>query len=127
MAQSGEDKLQIGLTSAGQRALDVLMADGRFATESDAYKFGIAYAIAVGLDLDDAPQGGYKTKYNASGGIDLDGVIRDLLDVLHVGDRRRPYATAEKLAELGVTAVAARLEGSETLADIISESQGSLS
>ena len=119
MAQLGEDKRQIGLTSAGQTALEVLMADGRFATETDAYKFGISYAIAAGLDPDDAPPGGYNTKFNAGGGLDIDGVIRDLIDVLAVGDPARPYATAEKLAELGVTAVARRLEGSESLADIM--------
>jgi hypothetical protein len=119
MAQLGEDKRQIGLTSAGQTALGVLMADGRFATETDAYKFGISYAIAAGLDPDEAPPGGYNTKFNASGGIDIDGVIRDLIDVLAVGDPGRPYATAEKLAELGVTAIAKRLEGSESLADIM--------
>ena len=86
MAQLGEDKRQIGLTSAGQTALEVLMADGRFATETDAYKFGISYAIAAGLDPDEAPPGGYNTKFNAGGGLDIDGVIRDLIDVLAVGD-----------------------------------------
>ena len=124
MAQLGEDKRQIGLTSAGQTAIEVLMADGLFATETDAYKFGISYAIAARLDPDEAPTGGYTTKYNAMGGIDIDGVIRDLIDVLAVGDPGRPYATAEKLAELGVTAVARRLEGSESLADIMAAVSG---
>ena len=119
MAQIGEDKRQIGLTSAGQAAIEVLMTDGLFASETDAYKFGISYAIAAGLDLDEAPNGGYTTKYNAMGGIDIDGVIRDLIEVLGVGDPGRPYVTAEKLAELGVTEVARRLEGSESLADIM--------
>lgn len=121
MTQLGEDKRQIGLTAAGQTAIEVLMADGRFATETDAYKFGISYAIAAGLDPEEAPAGGYTTKYNATGGIDIDGVIRDLIDVLAVGDPGRPYATAEKLAELGVTAIARRLEGSESLADIMTD------
>src|SRR5687768_8497006 len=102
MAQLGEDKRQIGLTAAGQAAIEVLMAEGRFATESDAYKFGVSYAIATGLDPDDAPSRGYNTKFNAGGGLDTDG-LRDLIEVLNVGDPRRPYATAEKLAELGVT------------------------
>jgi hypothetical protein len=119
MAQIGEDKRQIGLTSTGQAAIEVLVTDGLFASETDAYKFGISYAIAAGLDLDEAPSGGYTTKYNAMGGIDIDGVIRDLIEVLGVGDPGRPYATAEKLAELGVTEVARRLEGSESLADIM--------
>lgn len=119
MAQIQEDKKQIGLTPAGSEALSVLMQEDLFASEQDAYKFAISFAIAADLDLDSAPQGGYGTKYNASGGVDIDGLIRDLVAVLGVGDVDRPYATAEKLAELGVTAVAARLQGSESLADII--------
>lgn len=124
MAQLGEDKRQIGLTRAGQTALEVMMADGRFATETDAYKFGISYAIAAGLEPDEAPPGGYNTKFNAGGGLDIDGVIRDLIGVLAIGDPMRPYATAEKLAELGVRAVAKRLEGSESLADIMADASG---
>jgi hypothetical protein len=102
----------------------VLMADERFAAERDAYKFGIAYAIAVGLDPDEAPAGGYITKYNAIGGIDVDGVIRDLIEVFAIGYPGRPYATAEKLAELGITAVAKRLGGSESLADVMASVSG---
>jgi hypothetical protein len=123
MTQPGEDKRQIGLTPVGQAAIEVLMADGRFATETDAYKFGISYAIAAGLDPNEAPTG-YKTKFNVIGGLDIDGVIRDLIDVLTVGDPSRPYATAEKLAELGVTAIARRLEGSQSLADIMADVSG---
>jgi len=53
------------------------------------------------------------------GEIDIDGIIRDLIDLLAVGDPGRPYATAEKLAELGNTAIGKRLEESESLADIM--------
>jgi hypothetical protein len=114
-----DDKKQIGLTPAGQASLELLMAEGRFATETDAYRFGITYAIAAGLDLDDAPPGGYATKFNAAGGLDIGNGVRDLLDILEIGDTQRPYATAEKLAELGVTDVARRLQGNESLADIM--------
>lgn len=121
MAQLGEDKRQIGLTSIGQTAIEVMMGDSRFATETDAYKFGISYAVAARLNPEEAPPGGYNTKFNASGGLDIDGVIRILVEVLAIGDPKRPYATAEKLAELGVTAVAKRLEGNESLADIMAD------
>jgi hypothetical protein len=120
MAQTpGEDKRQIGLTALGQASLEVLMAEGRFATETDAYRIGITYALAADLDLDEAPQGGYATKFNAAGGLDIGNGIRDLLDVLEIGDAKRPYATAEKLAELGISEIARRLQGSESLADIL--------
>lgn len=121
MAPSTEDKKQIGLTAVGSNALLVLMEHGLFTTESDAYKFGIAYAVATGLTPDQAPDRGYGTKFNAGGGLDIDGLIRDLLAVLNVGDSARPYATAERLAELGVTALAKRLENHEGLAEVLEE------
>jgi hypothetical protein len=115
------DKKQIGLALGGSRALARLMAEGLFAIEGDAYKFGIAYAIATGLSPDDAPDSGYATKFNATGGLDREGLIRDLLAVLRVGDIARPYATAERLAEVGLTALAKRVEAHESLADILRE------
>jgi hypothetical protein len=45
--------------------------------------------------------------------------IRDLIEILGIGEPNRPFATAEKLAELGVTELARRLEGNESLADIM--------
>jgi hypothetical protein len=45
--------------------------------------------------------------------------LRDLFDILKIGDTARPFATAEKFAELGVRDIARRLEGNETLADLM--------
>lgn len=120
------DKKQIGLTLAGSRALARLTAEGLFAIEGDAYKFGIAYAVAMGIDPADAPDSGYGTKFNATGGLDREGLVRDLLSVLNIGDPARPYATAERLAEVGVTALVKRIEAHESLAEILQEiDQGS--
>lgn len=115
------DKKQIGLTLAGNKALARLMAEGLFAIEGDAYKFGIAYAVATGIDPDAAPDSGYGTKFNTTGGIDREGLVRDLLSVLNIGDTTRPYATAERLAEVGLTALARRIEAHESLAEILQE------
>ena len=119
VAQVREDKKQIGLTNTGQQALTILMTDNRFASESDAYKLGIAYAIAIDLTPDDAPEGGYGTKFNAAGGLDIDRVIASLLRVLQIGDPDRPYTAAERLAEAGICALAKRIEDHESLADIL--------
>ena len=121
MEQLSEDKSQIGLTPAGQAAIEQLTESRLFSEQSDAYKLGIAYAIAAGLDIDSAPGGGYQTKFNAAGGLDKDGLVRQLIEVLEIGETGRPYATAEKLAEIGVTTIATRLAGNETLAEILSE------
>jgi hypothetical protein len=121
-----DDKKQIGLTLAGSKALARLMAEGLFAIEGDAYKFGIAYAVAMGIDPGDAPDSGYATKFNATGGLDREGLVRDLLSVLNIGDATRPYATAERLAEVGLAALVKRIEAHESLAEILQElGQGS--
>lgn len=121
MTEDVSDKKQIGLTPAGSEALGILMGHGLFATESDAYRFGIAYSIANALDVSRAPAGKYETKFNAAGGLDRDGTVRDLLLILGVGDRSRPYATAERLAEIGVAALAKRVAANEGLDKILDE------
>jgi hypothetical protein len=124
VAKGQEDKQQIGLTQVGNDAIEVLAPetrDGLFASQTDAYRFAISYAIAMGLDPADAPQGGYSTKFNALGTLESGSSIRDLIDILNIGDTSRPFATAERLAELGVRELARRLKGNESLADILSE------
>ncbi|MBV9383336.1 MAG: hypothetical protein JO242_22045 [Streptosporangiaceae bacterium] len=121
MANAQEDKQQVGLTQAGEEAIQILMSDGRFASQTDAYRFAISYAIAASLDPADAPPGGYTTKFSALGTLESGSSIRDLIEIHGIGDTSRPFATAEKLAELGVREIARRLEGNESLADILSE------
>jgi hypothetical protein len=121
VAKAQEDKQQIGLTVTGDDALQIVVADGRFSNQTDAYRFAISYAIAAGLDPADAPQGGYNTKFNALGTLESGSSIRDLIEILGIGETNRPFATAEKLAELGAREIARRLEGNESLADIMTE------
>jgi hypothetical protein len=113
-----EDKKQIGLTSAGDSALDYLMTAGLFSTQMDAYRFGITYAIGRGLEVDWAVQG-FGTKFNAAGGVDADSRIARLLKTLGVGDTERPYATAERLADAGLQALERRHKAGENLADVL--------
>jgi hypothetical protein len=120
VAKSQDDKQQIGLTSTGEEALQILLADERFANQTDAYRFSISYAIAADLDPADAPKGGYNTKFNALGTLESGSSIRALIEIVGVGEAHRPFATAEKLAELGVREIARRLESNESLAEIMS-------
>lgn len=121
MAGDKDDKQQIGLTPEANDSIAQIAADHFGGSQQDAYRFAIAYAIGADLDLDDAPQGGYTTKFNALGTLESGTSIRDLLEILQIGDPARPFATAEKLAELGVRDIARRLEGNETLADLLDE------
>lgn len=112
------DKKTIGLTSVGDESLKVLAADHFGGSQEDAYRFAISYAVASGFSIEDAPAGGYTTKY---GFFDLErgGKIQSLLRVLGVGDRDRPAATAERLAEMGITDLARRIQSGETLVDVL--------
>lgn len=115
------DKKQIGLTSAGNAALVRLMEAELFASETDAYRVGIAYALGKRFSPDLAPDGGYQTKFNAAGGLDVYQEIRDVITILRPEDADRPYAAAERLAELGVIALAERVSSHESLSDILAE------
>jgi hypothetical protein len=116
-----EDKKQIGLTLAGGQALNRLMDARIVSTESDAYRVAIAYALGAGMNPEIAPKGGYQTKFNAAGGIDIDGQIRDLIAILLPEYRERPYSTAERLAELGISALAKRIAEQDNLALVFLE------
>lgn len=119
MAKHQDDKQQIGLTPEANESIAEIAIAHFGGSQQDAYRFAISYAIAADLDLAAAPQSGYVTKYNALGTLESGSSLRDLLEILKVGDPSRPFATAEKLAELGVRDIARRLNGSETLADIL--------
>mgnify|MGYP005816647155 CR=1 FL=1 len=123
---AAKDKQQIGLTAVGQSAIERLMATGLFAAEVDAYRCAIAYAVGTGISPEDAPKGGYETKFNAAGTLDKAGMIRDLIVLLDLGEDGRTYATAEKLAELGVQDLDRRLANHESLGQILQETQQAL-
>ncbi|MGX1769500.1 hypothetical protein ACWIE7_14520 [Dietzia sp. NPDC055343] len=116
-----DDKQQIGLTEEANQAIARIAASDFAGSQQDAYRFAIAYAIGAGLDLADAPKGGYVTKFSALGTLEAGRSIRDLLEILSLGDPSRPFATAERLAEVGVREIARRLDGNETLADLLAE------
>jgi hypothetical protein len=120
MANEKDDKKQIGLTPEANEAIAAIATEHFGGNQQDAYRFAISYAIGAGLDVDDAPQGGYTTKYHAEA-VESGTSLRDLFDILNIGDPTRPFATAEKLAELGVRDIARRLEGNETLADLMAD------
>lgn len=121
MARSQEDKAQIGLTAEADEALKTVAENYLAGSQHDAYRLAIAYAIAAGLRPEDAPSSGYTTKFSALGTIEVGTSLRDVLDILQVGDPQRPFATAERLADAGIRALSKRLAGEESLADILDE------
>lgn len=115
-----DDKKQIGLTQEANEAIAKIASDYFGGNQQDAYRFAISYAMGAGLDLADAPTGGYVTKYHAEA-VESGTALRDLLQILEIGDSARPFATIERLAELGVRELARRLDANETISDILQD------
>ncbi|TWW08874.1 hypothetical protein E3A20_19950 [Planctomyces bekefii] len=92
------DKKTIGLTPAGETAMEQLMAQGCFKDMIDAAKFAMAIAIREG----DAPLPveGANTIWNV-GSFDSDGQIKQILPVLFAGCDSS-YRAAESLIDQGL-------------------------
>jgi len=95
------DKKTIGLTPAGERAIEQLMAQGCFKDMIDAAKFAMSIAIREG----DVPSSieGANTIWNV-GSFDTDGQIRQILPVLFSGCET-PYRAAESLIDQGLARI----------------------
>lgn len=102
------DKKTIGVTPANAAALADLTRRGNFASELDAAKFAMGYAIKMGMRTGSAE--GTETKWNV-GSVDPDGSLRSLLEALFP-DVAEPYRTAEFLMNEGVKSLALSAAGS---------------
>lgn len=99
------DKKTIGISGSNAAALEILTARGRFASELDAAKFGMAYAIKLGRSLGNVE--GAETKWNV-GSLDPDGSLRSLIEGLY-GPCPEPYRAIEYLMNEGIAALGEEL------------------
>lgn len=95
------DKKTIGVTNANGPVLTDLVVSGRFASELDAAKFAMAFAIKQGIAR--GVTEGAETKWNV-GSIDPDGSVRALLEALYPGVPD-PYRLMEHLMNEGLAAL----------------------
>jgi hypothetical protein len=94
------DVTQLSLSERTHAMLQRLRDEGVFEEMRDAYRFGIALAVARGeVAPEDARLS--RTVFGVST-IDSDGSLRDLLIELFPQEAERPYALAQRLAEAGV-------------------------
>ena len=95
-----EDKKQIGLTPTGNSSLTQLMDAGLFSAETDAYKIAISYGSPRVVIRQALRMGAIKrssTRLEAWTSITKSAI---LIRILRPENSERPYATAERLAEL---------------------------
>ncbi len=94
------DKKTIGVTSANAAILADLLSQGHFASEIDAAKFAMAYAVRQGVKPGTTDGAG--TKWNV-GSVDPDGSLRAVVEILFPEDRGEPYRLFEHLLNEGLS------------------------
>jgi hypothetical protein len=109
------DKKTVGITKSNAPALADLVSHGRFASELDAAKFAMAYAIKSGVTGGSTE--GAETKWNV-GSIDPDGSVRSLIEAL-CSEASEPYRLAEHLINEGIKLLAGKLSAGGDLYDVM--------
>ena len=92
------DKRTIGITSANEAVLSGLVSEGLFASEIEAAKFAMAYAIEAGIARGTTEGAG--TKWNV-GSVDYDGALKAVIESLFA-DEGQPYRVVEHLMNEGL-------------------------
>lgn len=98
----------IGLSEKSHAVLKRLKEDGHFGEMADAYRFGIALALAHGVIPDEPPPP--RTTIFSVATIDPDREIGNAIRSLMDTQSMAIYRWAERLAEWGVTELARRAE-----------------
>jgi hypothetical protein len=92
------DKKTLGVTSANEKILTALAAEGRFNTDIEAAKFAMAYAINNAVSRGTTEGAG--TKWNV-GSFDNDGALGAVIEALYP-DEVNPYRLVEHLINEGL-------------------------
>jgi hypothetical protein len=109
------DKKTIGITKANSGTLGAIQVAGKFASELDAAKFSMAFAIKTGTAPGSAD--GAETKWNV-GSVDPDGSLRSLLEGLFPSCAE-PYRFAEYLMNEGIRQLGVAINEGGDLYDMI--------
>lgn len=101
----------IGLSEKSHAILKRLKEDGHFAEMADAYRFGIALALANGVIPSEPPPP--RTTIFSVATVDPDREIGNAIRALMETGDVPIYRWVERLAEWGVTELARRAQGGE--------------
>lgn len=101
----------VGLSDSAHVKLKRLKEEGHFADMTDAYRFGIALALAYGVTPGIA-SGSRQTIFNV-GTLDPDKSLFAAVSALRPETNEPVYRTAEKLAEWGVEEISKMAENGE--------------
>jgi hypothetical protein len=114
------DKTQVALSLEGNDHVANLVDNYRWFKDGlDAYRTGVALALARNKsELDLPPVTNKKTKYSVSS-LDPDGRLRDLIVTFRPELEQKPYAASEWLAEIGLSIIREELDSGKLLSEIL--------
>ncbi len=114
------DKTQVALSLEGNDHIANLVDNYRWFKDGlDAYRTGVAVALARNkTDIDLPPVTNKKTKYSVSS-LDPDGRLRDLIVTFRPEFEAKPYSASEWLAEIGLSIIREELDSGKLLSDIL--------
>lgn len=111
MNSSSAEPTMIGLSEKMHGTLKRLKEDGHFAEMADAYRFGVALALAHGVIPDEVPTP--RTTIFSVATVDPDREISNAIRALMDTEDTPVYRWAERLAEWGVAELARQAESGE--------------
>ncbi len=94
----------IGLTAEGRGAMEQVMSAGWFSTNGDAFKFGVAFALALSLQPTPDPAA-FSTIWN-KGTLDPEDHLATLVGLLSPCDD--PYDRIRRLGDAGLREIVKR-------------------
>jgi len=114
------DKTQVALSLEGNDHVANLVDNYRWFKDGlDAYRTGVAIALARNKsEIDLPPVTNKKTKYSVSS-LDPDGRLRDLIVTFRPELEQKPYSASEWLAEIGLSIIREELDGGKLLSEIL--------
>ena len=114
------DKTQVALSLEGNDHVANLVDNYRWFKDGlDAYRTGVALALARNKsEIDLPPVTNKKTKYSVSS-LDPDGRLRDLIITFRPELEQKPYAASEWLAEVGLSIIREELDSGKLLSEIL--------
>ncbi len=114
------DKTQVALSLEGNDHVANLVDNYRWFKDGlDAYRTGVALALARNKsELDLPPVTNKKTKYSVSS-LDPDGRLRDLIVTFRPELEHKPYSASEWLAEIGLSIIREELDNGTLLSEIL--------
>ena len=114
------DKTQVALSLEGNDHVANLVDNYRWFKDGlDAYRTGVALALARNKsEVDLPPVTNKKTKYSVSS-LDPDGRLRDLIVTFRPELEHKPYSASEWLAEIGLSIIREELDSGMLLSEIL--------